>query len=112
MHETAGVGLVAGSSASMGGGAMFPMAATMEHSCRANCNFHVQPTGEMVVSALEDIEPGTRLSIDYGTVYLPTRDRRQYLLQHYRFLCRCTLCETDRDLARAFLCENCPGVLA
>ncbi|CAK0837057.1 unnamed protein product, partial [Prorocentrum cordatum] len=85
---------------------LFRWLARVNHSCQpsveARCQWSplspgslVQGDGRCVVRALRDLAPGEALSDNYATPELLTKgvsERREHLLQHHGFLCRCPRC--------------------
>ena len=59
------------------------------------------------MTAIRDIAPGERISIDYGNnFYHPTADRVESLQDSYSFVCKCPMC-LGPDRKRSFICRNC-----
>lgn len=59
------------------------------------------------MTAIRDIVPGERISIDYGNnFYHPTADRVNSLEESYGFVCACPMC-LGPDQKRSFICNNC-----
>lgn len=86
--------------ASGGGSALFALACRLTHACRPNCAWRWDDAGCRVVSALHDVDEGTRLSVDYlGGEMMDSvegRDERRRLLRaHYEFACDCAVCAED-----------------
>mmetsp|Transcript_26232 Transcript_26232/g.38874 ORF Transcript_26232/g.38874 Transcript_26232/m.38874 type:complete len:502 (+) Transcript_26232:84-1589(+) len=100
-----------------GGSAVFPTCAITEHSCTPNCSFSTRsPTDSnhrVIITAVKDIVPGDRLSIDYGNnFYHSRRVRVTHLRNVYGFECSCPLCAIPPsvplvDHFRVFTCLSC-----
>lgn len=85
-----------------------------EHSCMANVFTGDVDKGTLrSFRAIQNIEPGTRLSIDYLMLphtYAPTEDRRAALLP-WGFKCNCIRCMNPEERVRCFACPVCDGEL-
>ncbi|OQS03749.1 hypothetical protein THRCLA_03954 [Thraustotheca clavata] len=93
----------------LNGTGLFLSACLMEHNCAPNCSFTTNET-TLWVTAIRPIAIGEPLSIDYGNMfYRPTSERQATMLEGYGFECTCVACTELPDLARAFICPNCPS---
>lgn len=89
------------------GSGLFVTAAIMEHDCFPSCSFSTH-SNRIYITAIKQLHPGDRLSIDYGNnYYSPTAERIEYLRETYGFTCTCITC-TGPDRKRAFHCNSCP----
>ena len=80
--------------------------AVTEHSCYPNCSFTTNGN-TLYMTAIRDITPGERISIDYGNnFYHPTADRVDSLEESYSFVCVCSMC-LGPDRKRSFMCNIC-----
>ena len=95
---------------------IFPLAAYFNHSCRPNCAHHYNERTKMYeIRTVEDISPGTKLTICYLAEtrwYLPTDQRRKLLKDRYDFHCMCRRCDRDastctKDILKAELALEC-----
>ena len=99
---------------SLGGSGLFPGAAILEHSCMPNCSFtttggegNVTGRPMVLITCVQEIRAGERLSIDYGELhYRPAAERRSFLLEKYGFECACSRCQQQPDFCRAFWCPS------
>ena len=78
---------------------IFPLAAYFNHSCRPNCAHHYNERTKMYeIRTIEDISPGTELTICYLAEtrwHLPTDQRRKLLYTRYHFHCLCRRCNRN-----------------
>ena len=81
------------------GWAMDSTICAVNHSCVPNCVVQCSKGGKMTLATIRDVAEGEELTIAYVTPQdIPNvKDRSRELLEHYRFLCRCTLCEQQRS---------------
>ena len=89
-----------------GGSGLFAVTSILEHNCTPNCSFSTY-NNHLYLTAITNINPTDRLSIDYKNYYYsPTTERIDSLLETYNFICNChTCCNFDRK--RAFICPTC-----
>jgi SET and MYND domain-containing protein len=88
-----------------GGSGLFVATAIAEHSCEPNSSFTTSGH-KLYMAVIRDIQPGDRISIDYGNnFYSPTADRIESLRESYEFTCVCPAC-LGPDRKRAFFCPN------
>jgi len=75
----------------------FPLAAMYNHSCSPNCiAMFDEPSGQMVVRSIEDVQEGDQLFISYlaeASWHHPARLRRGKLSEQYGFDCMCRRCK-------------------
>jgi SET domain len=89
----------------VGGSGLFVASAILEHSCQPNASFTTYGS-KTTITAIRDIHPGERISIDYTNLfYSPTDERLEMLESTYGFRCTCDSC-VGPDLKRAFKCGN------
>ncbi|KAJ9467305.1 Protein msta [Diplonema papillatum] len=99
---------------SKGSSSVYPLARLAEHHCRPNCTFAFLNypadtwASRVQYRALLPIKAGDRISISYIPGYQSTSARQDQLLTSYGFLCQCSACTTEPDLARGFKCWLCP----
>ncbi|XP_055327375.1 uncharacterized protein LOC129580742 [Paramacrobiotus metropolitanus] len=86
----------------------------LDHSCIPNAVQIFQGT-TLTVKAIQDIEKEEDVRIAYISTFATTRFRREYLKQHYFFICDCAACvNVELDAKRsAVQCttERCPAVV-
>eukprot|EP00668_Euglena_longa_P016508 GGOE01020773.1.p1 GENE.GGOE01020773.1~~GGOE01020773.1.p1 ORF type:complete len:485 (-),score=135.58 GGOE01020773.1:111-1490(-) len=90
---------------------LFATACRLEHSCEPNAYHYLHSRTHITLRAIAPISAGSAISIAYIPYYLPAYDRRQALSQHYYFDCKCRMCTVGLDVARAFVCLHCKGVV-
>jgi hypothetical protein len=72
--------------------AVYPTASYFNHSCAPNLIRRMDGKAAAFYAA-RDIGQGEPLTICYAAGFKSTAARREYLLENYRFWCRCALCE-------------------
>lgn len=93
------------------GAGLFVCSAIMEHSCFPNCSFSTYRT-QLIVTAINNIKAGERISIDYkNNYYSPNAERIESLLSSYGFTCSCESC-VGPDRKRSFICPSCQSSLS
>ena len=89
-----------------GGSGLFLGTPIFQHDCSPNCSFSTDQHS-LWMTAIRDIMPGDRVSIDYkNEFYRPTTERIDSLSESYGFVCRCSQC-CGPDRTRAFVCDKC-----
>lgn len=73
--------------------AILPIGAKMNHSCNPNIYFY-KKNNLMYFEALIDIKKGEELCYSYLRNYnfINQKDKQNYLLNHYNFICKCHIC--------------------
>ena len=73
--------------------AILPIGAKMNHSCKPNVYFY-QKNNLMYFEALNDIKKNDELCYSYLRNYnfINQKDKQNYLLNHYNFICKCVMC--------------------
>ena len=89
-----------------GGSGLFLGTPIFQHDCSPNCSYSTDQHS-LWMTAIRDIMPGDRVSIDYkNEFYRPTIERIESLSDSYGFICRCSQC-CGPDRTRAFVCDTC-----
>ncbi len=72
---------------------ILPIGAKMNHSCKPNIYFY-QKNNMMYFEALCNINKGDELCYSYLRNYkfINQKDKQNYLLNHYNFICKCIIC--------------------
>ena len=71
-------------------------ASFLDHSCVPNCRVDMNTSGDVVVQALSDIKPHSKLFISYAIESRTPQERREHLYDLYRFHCKCELCMSGK----------------
>lgn len=72
--------------------AVYPTASYFNHSCAPNLLRRMDLGKCACFYAMRDIGAGEALTISYAGGFKSVASRRQYLLENYRFFCRCESC--------------------
>ena len=89
------------------GSGLFVGTAIAEHNCSPSCSYSTNKT-KLYMTAIKQIQPKERISIDYGNYYYDdTRTRISSLYHTYNFVCDCNMCKHDLDKKRGFNCPHC-----
>lgn len=97
------------------GSGLYPLSSLLNHSCNPNV-FHVHMAdGVFGLYALRVIRPNEMLFDSYGYHYAvhPLIERRQHLLEQYRFVCKCEACSQNwptNILVDQIRCSRCDRV--
>lgn len=78
------------------GTGFFALQSTMNHSCAPNAAADCDPSGQLVVSALQDIPVGAELLLSYIEEEGTDLADRQAMLWDYGFNCACSRCEAEQ----------------
>lgn len=82
------------------------------HSCSANTRFLeiIQPNGEnaLQVVAVKPIRRGEPLTQRLVISLEPTYERQRFLLEHFYFHCKCSLCKDATERGTNFSAVKCP----
>jgi SET domain-containing protein len=72
---------------------VLPIGAMMNHSCSPNIIFY-EKNNTMIFEALTNINKNDELCYSYlrNYKYTNNKDKQLYLLNHYNFICQCSLC--------------------
>lgn len=77
---------------------IFMKASRINHSCCPNAFFAWNPKlGQLTIHAILDIPPDKEITIAYDIPFQSRDNRREKLLEIYRFQCRCPACRFDRE---------------
>ncbi|CAM9740913.1 unnamed protein product [Ectocarpus sp. 12 AP-2014] len=71
---------------------LYPAGAMFNHSCRPNCSWRTDGSGELCVVACEDVPAGSQLFISYVDILQPWPVRQDLLRCHFFFECACQRC--------------------
>jgi hypothetical protein len=86
--------------------AVYPHASYFNHACDPNLIRRME--GKCATFyAKRDIGKGEALTICYAGGFASTNARREHLLEHYRFWCRCEACKEQRIPAKIGMCTEC-----
>jgi len=91
-----------------GGRGVYKTTCRANHSCEPNACFSIQNDGRMRYYALRDIQAGEEITASYlgeGDLLRPA-GRRNKLLAHWGFRCRCPRCQGADDTC-GFTCHAC-----
>ncbi|RAH66747.1 general amino acid permease [Aspergillus aculeatinus CBS 121060] len=79
------------------GAAVYPRAAIANHSCGPNMTHKPDQHGRMIFTAAKDIAAGEECCISYFdlTQFTDLQTRRERLQTLFRFVCRCSRCESE-----------------
>jgi SET domain-containing protein len=69
---------------------------TINHSCAPNASASCLASGEMVITALADIEPDSEVLLSYIEETDADLRERQAMLRDYGFTCACARCEAEQ----------------
>ena len=93
------------------GYALFPKFSYLNHSCMANCRYHISCNNEAItVRAMRPIMKGEEITISYIGVTLGNIIRRKSFNRHWRFKCNCKRCQDPTEFGtylQAIRCRNC-----
>lgn len=82
-------------------GAIFPLVARLNHSCRPNAqHVWISKRGLEVVHAVREVKEGEELTLSYS-VGGPSGPRRASLKEYFGFDCHCELCSLPVDQLKA-----------
>ncbi|KAI4142389.1 MAG: hypothetical protein LQ340_007361 [Diploschistes diacapsis] len=81
---------------------VFPEAARMNHDCRPNTHYYVEPaTLTQHVQATRDIHPGEEITDSYIGILEAFEDRQDQLQNGWGFRCTCPACAAPQPLREA-----------
>ena len=93
------------------GYAIFPSFSYLNHSCMANCRYHINSDNNTItVRAMRPIKKGEEITISYIGVTLGNIIRKQSFQRHWRFSCRCKRCQDPTEFGtflQAIRCKSC-----
>ena len=95
----------------------FPEGLKLDHSCWPNSTFYTigtktNPGSFLFIRSIRDIQPNDKITIALCEIYLPRRERQDYLQTQFMFSCNCHRC-TDTsfqqrdDALTACVCHSC-----
>lgn len=80
--------------------AVFPEVARMNHDCRPNVVFYVDPATLMhITTAVREIYPGEELTLSYLDPFAPHPERQERARAVWGFGCECELCRAPEEAA-------------
>ena len=93
------------------GYAVFPSFSYLNHSCMANCRYHISSDNRTItVRAQRPIKKGEEITISYIGVTLGNIIRKQSFQRHWRFTCNCKRCQDPTEFGtflQAIRCKMC-----
>lgn len=87
--------------------AIYNEASMLEHNCRPNCCKSFTSSGELLIIAAQQIEPGAHLTITYTDSLWSTPNRRHYLFETKFFACSCNRCSDPTEYGTYFSALKC-----
>lgn len=83
---------------------IFVDASRFNHDCHPNAmQRYDSDSGQLIVVALRDIDPGDELMISYTSILSSTEEKKA----HLKFACNCTFCTEDGALIEQVICPAC-----
>lgn len=80
------------------GYAVFPTFSYLNHSCMANCRYHISHENKIItVRAMRPIMEGEEITISYIGITLGNIIRRKSFQRHWRFTCGCKRCKDPTE---------------
>lgn len=79
----------------------FPEVAKLNHDCRPNAAFYIDPTTLMhITTAVKEIMPGDEITLSYLDPFAPHEERQERAQTVWGFGCGCSQCSaSDQDVA-------------
>ena len=78
------------------GTGFFALQSTINHSCAPNAAADCTPSGQVVISALQDIPAGAEVLLSYIQEEGVDLQDRQLMLRDYGFVCACERCTAEQ----------------
>jgi SET domain-containing protein len=78
------------------GTGFFSLQSTINHSCAPNAVADCLPSGEVVITALQDIPAGSEVLLSYIEEEDANLRERRRMLRDYGFTCACQRCEAEQ----------------
>lgn len=77
------------------GTGFFALQSTVNHSCAPNAVAECVPSGQVVITALEDVAAGSEVLLSYIEEAGVDWAERQAALRDYGFVCACQRCQAE-----------------